>query len=337
MAIADNTTALRNLLALANGLPSASSGPAYGKAVFFGDSISMGTNNNDYSFVDVLSESGLFESVTKRAYGGATIGPYSGNNTTNNYCLVNQVTRYASDIQSADIIFLEYGGNDIGAVEAGRVNIGFATDGESETSMCGYLKKAMNAIRNLNSKARIVWIAFARWHDGPQTNERDGTSTDMLMYYEVSLYRLLKDYGCNIVDMGAGFDWSAYQISESDIHPTTEGHMQIAQNVISNMFIEESVRYPHKTVVFNVSEGYATVTVSDIVSIVWGFLYSGGVDVNAVAHFPGLGDLKLRCCAYSSSQITFMGDMNDEIGIRTFIFKWTSDGATYSVFTHSTS
>ena len=234
----------------------------YGKAIFFGDSLSVGSNNNDYSFVDVLAESGLFESVQKCAYGGATIGPYSPyGDDVNDHCLVNQITRYSEDIKRADIIFLEYGANDRNAIVENGVWLGYASDSENETTMCGYTRKALKAIRSLNKKARLIWLSNDRWH-GEYVSNKVFTDEDFLICLEASIYRILPEYNCGSIDITEGFDYFQY-VTNDDIHPTTEGHKMIAQNVIANMFKNVKRTHPVRKVTFTSSSDGTKVT-SDV-------------------------------------------------------------------------
>ena len=131
----------------------------YGKLVVFGDSLGQGSNNGNYSFVNILSESGVFAAVVKACVGSATIGPYQTDSAAAGYDLVSQVDRYADDVADADIIMLEYGGNDVVAYNAGNIQMGSYSDTAETVSVCGYLAKAMGRIRALNPTAKIVWLA----------------------------------------------------------------------------------------------------------------------------------------------------------------------------------
>ena len=88
----NNTEGLQEILRLVNSLPS---DKTYGKLVVFGDSIGAGDNNDSYSYVDILRESGAFESVVKACVGGACIGPYQKYASAAGYSLVEQIERYA--------------------------------------------------------------------------------------------------------------------------------------------------------------------------------------------------------------------------------------------------
>lgn len=330
MSIATNTEALRAILATVNGLPSASSGPVYGKAVFFGDSISVGMNNNDYSFVDILSESGLFESVTKRAYSGATIGPYSGDNTTNNYCFVNQVTRYSSDVRDADIIFIEYGANDFSAMSAGNVLPGFAVDDVSINSMAGCTRKALESIRSINPKARLVWLAFTRWRSEGFESMISGTDgfNEFLMYMECSVYRVAQEFNCGVIDMTDGFDYYGFATSDG-VHPTTEGHTLIAQNVVANMF--RNTNYPKLsvTIPFTLSET-GECTTNALLPLVWGLACYNDIDVKARVVTPFAdGPFLFDCVFCGTLWLNFAGVGYTGTDVVHMMIVWNSSGVSF--------
>ena len=130
----------------------------YGKLVVFGDSLGQGSNNGDYSFVDILSESGVFESVSKHCVSGATIGPYQVDSSAAGYSLVEQIERYASDVADAEIVICEYGGNDLNSFLTGNVEMGTIEDESTATTICGYVKKAITRIYELNPDAAIHYI-----------------------------------------------------------------------------------------------------------------------------------------------------------------------------------
>lgn len=301
----------------------------YGKAVFFGDSLSVGSSNNDYSFVDVLSESGMFESVTKCAYGGATIGPYSRYSDANDYCLINQITRYETDIQNANIVFLEYGANDYSAVLAGNVWPGFDTHSATDTTICGYLKSALNAIQAINPKARLVWLAFTRWHGGMSVGVEDRFDEDMLLYFEASVYRVVRSYHCGIIDITAEYKGDEFFASDG-AHPNTEGHTLIAQNILSNLF--KTSEYPRlfKQVNFAVASD-GTVTADSDRQLIYVLLEAGAVDVFGMAEFEGSTERHpLRCVIYNSSSIVFLGNAyNDSYEQSVIEFSMTGSSVYY--------
>lgn len=204
----------------------------YGKLVVFGDSLGQGSNNGNYSFVDVLSESGVFAGVVKACVGSATIGPYQKDSSAAGYDLVSQVNRYADDVAAADIIMLEYGGNDVVAYNAGNIQMGSYSDTAETVSVCGYLAKAMARIRALNPTAKIVWLA-AFWdsYDSAK-NAVDAGYADAWLLFQATAIRLARPYLIGVISIFSGL--SNAHMSSDGIHPNTTGHRQIANKIISN-------------------------------------------------------------------------------------------------------
>ena len=206
----------------------------YGKLVVFGDSLGQGSNNGNYSFVDILSESGAFAAVVKACVGSATIGPYQKDSAAAGYDLVSQVNRYADDVAAADIIMLEYGGNDVVAYNAGNIQMGSYSDTAETVSVCGYLAKAMGRIRELNPTAKIVWLA-AFWdsYDSAK-NAVDIGYADAWLLFQATAIRLARPYLIGVIPIFSGL--SDAHMSSDGIHPNTAGHRQIANKITSNPF-----------------------------------------------------------------------------------------------------
>ena len=206
----------------------------YGKLVVFGDSLGQGSNNGNYSFVDVLSESGVFAGVVKACVGSATIGPYQKDSAAAGYDLVSQVNRYADDVAAADIIMLEYGGNDVVAYNAGSIQMGSYSDTAETVSVCGYLAKAMGRIRELNPTAKIVWLA-AFWDSYDLTKNRvDAGYADAWLLFQATAIRMARPYLIGVIPIFSGL--SDAHMSSDGIHPNTAGHRQIANKITSNPF-----------------------------------------------------------------------------------------------------
>ena len=206
----------------------------YGKLVVFGDSLGQGSNNGNYSFVDVLSESGMFAGVVKACVGSATIGPYQKDSAAAGYDLVSQVDRYADDVAAADIIMLEYGGNDVVAYNAGNIQMGSYSDTAETVSVCGYLAKAMGRIRELNPTAKIVWLA-AFWDSYDLAKNRvDAGYADAWLLFQSTAIRLARPYLIGVIPIFSGL--SDAHLSSDGIHPNTAGHRQIANKITSNPF-----------------------------------------------------------------------------------------------------
>ena len=206
----------------------------YGKLVVFGDSLGQGSNNGNYSFVDILSESGVFAAVVKACVGSATIGPYQKDSAAAGYDLVSQVNRYADDVAAADIIMLEYGGNDVVAYNAGNITMGSYSDTAETVSVCGYLAKAMARIRELNQTAKIVWLA-AFWDSYDLAkNAVDAGYADAWLLFQATAIRLARPYLIGVIPIFSGL--SDAHMSSDGIHPNTTGHRQIANKITSNPF-----------------------------------------------------------------------------------------------------
>lgn len=239
MALTENTATMRAILDAVRALPGAgsgSSGPAYGRAVFFGDSLAYGEGNGGRSYIDVLSESGIFEDVKKHAYSGATIGPYASDTTISEYCLINQIERYTSDVQNADIVFCQYQANDVNAVVSERVSMGTGYDDDTATTVCGYTRKAINRIYALNPSVRIIWLSSVR-NDYAILYNNYHSNMDYLdasVLFEATVYQMIRTLGVSIIDACESFNW--IPVSSTDSHPNNDGHIAIAENVLHNMF-----------------------------------------------------------------------------------------------------
>ena len=204
----------------------------YGNLVVFGDSFGAGTNNDDYSFVDILSESHQYKSVKKHCFPGATIGPYQRDSAAAGYSLVEQIERYPTDVQDADIIFLEYGGNDILTMLEDGVSMGSANDAATTATICGYTRKALERIRVLNPDVRIMWLST--YGDFPALRgDADIPGAEML--FEETALRVVNNGKCHILPIGRNL--SDQHVSSDGVHPNTEGHKYIADIILSNMFV----------------------------------------------------------------------------------------------------
>lgn len=136
----------------------ASSGLAGKKVVFLGDSIGYGEGNNGHSFVDIISEKGICSSVIKECHSSATVGPYQPWSEAQGYDCIAMIQAQSTNIANADIVFIEYGGNDSYSLETGLITLGTSADASTVTSICGYARKAIENIRAINSTVEIVWL-----------------------------------------------------------------------------------------------------------------------------------------------------------------------------------
>lgn len=136
----------------------ASSGLSGKSVIFLGDSIGYGEGNNGHSFVDIISEKGICSSVIKECHSSATVGPYEPWQQAQGYDCIAMIQAQSTNIANADVVFIEYGGNDSYALETGLIILGTSADASSVTSICGYARKAIENIRTINSTVEIVWL-----------------------------------------------------------------------------------------------------------------------------------------------------------------------------------
>lgn len=295
----------------------------YGKLVVFGDSLGQGSNNGNYSFVDILSESGVFAGVVKACVGSATIGPYQTDSAAAGYDLVSQVDRYAADVADAEIIMLEYGGNDVPAYNAGNITMGTYSDTAETVSVCGYLAKAMGRIRELNPTAKIVWLA-AFWDSYDLAKNVAGTGyADAWLLFQATAIRLARPYLMGVIPIFSGL--SNAHMSSDGIHPNTAGHRQIANKITSNPFGISD--YPSLSRVLTLTGDAEAGT--DL-SIDAGYpvaksLIGAGVTLRLEYHQYG-GPMMLRPFVHNDYFIQFTG-MAYQNGIYTFIaVNWEPNG-----------
>lgn len=214
----------------------------YGKLVVFGDSVGEGANNDNYSYVDMLRESGLFSSVVNACVGGAGIGSYDG---TGGYDLMSQIERYSSDVADADIILLEYGGNDVSAVMDGNVQMGTVYDDKTATTVCSCVQKALERIYELNPSAKIHWVNVMPT-DWDYVNMIGGDDfADNTMLFMATALRKCAVAGMYIIQA----PFMAYQyISSDNVHPNTDGHKYITALILNGLFGNNYV-FPNERVV----------------------------------------------------------------------------------------
>lgn len=217
----------------------------YGKLVVFGDSLGQGVNNDNYSFVDILSESGAFDSVVKACVSGATIGPYQTYTSAINYDLNSQVERYISDVRDADIIICEYCGNDLSSMMSGNTQMGTSSDSASATTICGYTKKALNRIYELNPDVVIQWVHFGETNydvikqSGGFMWEAGGGTADPWLLFAAEALRVVKSYGCKLLKINF---WSHDgHVSNDGVHPNAAGQQYIANAIMNNLFCDMDI------------------------------------------------------------------------------------------------
>lgn len=218
----------------------------YGKSVWIGDSIGQGYNNSDYSYINAADESGLFAEVVKYSVGGATLGPYNTTDIADGYSGYEQVMSHQADITDADMVFLQFCANDLQSIMAGEITAGTSADSSDTNSVCGYVRKIISKIYELNPLARIYYLNLcdtqriidmvANAYSSYFTQNSWGTFDKAAMRsawidwqanviptiqeYGVQVINILEDIGLNSVTMP--------QITTNDyIHPNNDGHKRI--------------------------------------------------------------------------------------------------------------
>lgn len=233
-----------------------SSGPIYGRAVFFGDGIGLGYDENNYGFIDMIAESGAFESVIKHCSAESEFA----------FANFGQISTYIDDVRNSDIVFLEY----LAVVDAlygsmslSDTTLGFA-DGVTSNgqAMCDVLKYVMVLIREANPTAKVVWLAPFRWrgysthyppilfsggddaaiNDWMEQKAEYELLNDALLLLEATYYRVIKNYGGSVISLGLPIE-----MMESESGLTVEHHRQMAQTVIADPFRDDPLPTLHRT------------------------------------------------------------------------------------------
>lgn len=184
-----------------------------GKAVFVGDSVGYGANNNGHSFVDILSEMGIYESVTKNCVSGETS--------------MQSQTRLVEVIDAcreADIIYCEYNANDVRLMHDGTYTM---------SQIKAQVRQTINAIRATNSNCAVVWMPLTITRFG-KIDALFPTYAGEFQPWAEEIFPILDELGVGVIptyDMLA-----APQISNDNIHPTEAGQKIIANVVRQNPY-----------------------------------------------------------------------------------------------------
>ena len=200
--------------------------------LFFGDSLTAG-ENSQYKYTDFLPKK---DSIQNLAVSGTTIGEYSIYPVDGN-SLLSQISKHTEDIQDADVIYIEYGANDISSVMCG-----FAT---LKTVIIS-LVKSLDWIHQLNNKAKVIFLALGNDKVLLKHSER------MCKYLEndyfksfgfsfpITVYLRMYKHFINDVkkicpDVKYMFDDAMVKdmsyLSDDGIHPNAKGHQRIAENI----------------------------------------------------------------------------------------------------------
>jgi hypothetical protein len=238
--------------------PPTGGGPRYGKAICFGSTFSAPRDSGSKSMMDYVAESGAYESVTAYGKSSDTV-----------LALPDLVEEHKTEIEECDIVFLEYGMNEVTAYAVdpspeklfGTPAL-FAADSDALTTdtFCGALSIAINAIQKANPAAQIVWLTPARWHGFSETlseaikvdNDRNALQfvvvynmcEDMWLLLEATLMRVVRNYGGYVVHLGLPYIVS-FGLTTEEIEKYAPS---VALPVISNPFQADAGPALNKTI-----------------------------------------------------------------------------------------
>lgn len=184
---------------------------------FFGDSIGAGYGNNDYSFVDIIEDTGIFASVHKNCVSGTTTSTLYG-----------RMLESATELASADIVYCDYEGNDINALIAGTL-----TTAQLETA----LRQAITYLRSINTTASVVWLPLTVYH----FDKIGGANASYYKQWAEVMLPVFAELGINVIPiydtLGAG------HAQQDGRHPNATGH-QIIADLVMQMPLGSSIYQP---------------------------------------------------------------------------------------------
>lgn len=314
------------------GTASGSSGGASGLAgknvIFFGDSISYGEGNNGHSYVDIIDEMGICASLVKEAHTSSCVGPYQVYQDGAGYDLIAMIETQATNIPNADIIFCGYSGNDSHAVSVGNVQLGYSTDASTATTVCGYMRKAINRIRELNPKVRICWL----FHELADFKPQAGFVADNDWF--VTTVKAMSDVceKLNVTFMGlyAGLNLdyvNGHLVNDTAKHPNEAGQELIAENVLYNYPYNVRPYVPKKVVTLE-SDGTYDSAFERLLLMV-------SHDIDVTIDYDGI---LFHSCSYTSTALTFKSEtVTNASSKMEYNLVITSSGATLYTSTSSIS
>lgn len=311
------------------------------KAVVFGDSIAVGMNNGDYSYVDILREKCIFSSITKHAISGTTLGPYTNSEDMDGLCGLSLINKYSDDVVSSDVIILSYMGNDCTAIAKQYVEVGTPKDTSDMVTVCGYTRKVLEKIYELNPTAKILFIGMNNTWEGIDTlmNSIFGGSFENMrmaaLQWVSNVMPIIEEYGGTVVYMfeGEGYNKTTMTnlLSSDLVHPNTAGHQRIADAVISRM--HQGAKTVNRIVVRLLKESSNWIADHTFYQI-YGALMAGievvfyFTDDNGISHYA-------RVNSYNSYGIESMALYLSESGQMSIYTTLISADNSVSVYTHT--
>ena len=202
--------------------------------LFFGDSLTEGSNSST-RYTDFLPPEW---NVVNAAVSGTTIGEYSIYPVDGN-SLLGLIGKYTQEIRNSDLIFIEYGSNDISAIMCG-----FAT---VQTVVVSFVK-AVDWIKQINPKARIVFLTFGSKEIILDRARRMSKYLEEEYFksfnfkFPTSLYydaytKLMDNIGkvCDTIFMLPDELVEDKYISDDGLHPNEKGHELIAKKLLAQL------------------------------------------------------------------------------------------------------
>lgn len=270
------------------------------KVLFFGDSISYGEGNNGHSFIDIIDEMGICDSLVKEAHTSSCIGPYQVYQDGAGYDLVAMIELQSTAVTNADIIFCGYGGNDTHAVSVGNVQLGHYTDAATATTVCGYMRKAINRIRTLNPDVRLCWL-FPQLRDFVIARGGSVADNDYFVTVTKALSDVCEDLNVPFMGLYTGLNMEVvtggHLINDTAKHPTEAGHELIAENVLYGYPFDVKPYVPKRVVTLE-SDGTYDCTFAKLLLMV-------SHDIDVTIDYDGN---LFRCCSYSSTVLLFKSE-----------------------------
>lgn len=315
-------------LASGYGQGDSGSGLAGKNVIFFGDSISYGEGNNGHSYVDIIDEMGICASLVKEAHTSSCVGPYQVYQDGAGYDLIAMIEVQRTNIANADIVFCAYSGNDSHAVSVGNVQLGYSTDAATGTTVCGYMRRAINRIRELNPKVRICWL----FHELADFKAQVGLVADNDFF--VTTVKAMSDVceKLNVTFMGlyAGLNLdyvNGHLVNDTAKHPNEAGQELIAENVLYNYPYNVRPYVPKKVVTLE-SDGTYDSAFERLLLMV-------SHDIDVTIDYDGI---LFRNCSYTSTALTFKSEtVTNASSKMEYNLVITSSGATLYTSTSSIS
>lgn len=200
--------------------------------LFFGDSITSGENNNFNGFVEKLNNKECINlGVSGTCLGDYSLYPVGKNN------LSDLVIKEKDKIKDADVMFIEYGSNDISSVLLNYTNI---------NNCLIELVKAVDAISQINDNARLYFVSLGENKKRFAKGQVEYLKNDYFKNLENALFKDLKEEDLydkwlgyynffdfivkkcikNVIDLPLLND---DEIDKDNMHPNDKGYTKISK------------------------------------------------------------------------------------------------------------